>query len=103
MSGLPANGIAATAAFRRGSVSSINSTASAADESAIDDSGDASSGTMGPFARRMSFGARALREVKIPGRMGSGGGMGSPASPTNSRGEFLEVWKVYWWGVVIEG
>jgi len=47
--------------FRRGSVSSISSTASAFDENAIDEEIPSS-----PFARRMSFGARALRDFRMP-------------------------------------
>ena len=53
--------------FRRGSVSSVSSMSSAPDESAIDESEPASgSPNSGPFARRLSWGARALRDVRIP-------------------------------------
>lgn len=53
--------------FRRGSVSSVSSASSMADESAIDDSEPASGSPTSPFVRRMSWGAKALREVRIPG------------------------------------
>ncbi|KAI9655196.1 MAG: hypothetical protein M1829_000692 [Trizodia sp. TS-e1964] len=62
---------------RRASVSSNNSTA--IDESAIDD-GDAPMTTpVSPFARRMSFGARALRDV----RAGIGGNSANGRAPLN--------------------
>ncbi|KAA8905558.1 hypothetical protein FN846DRAFT_899020 [Sphaerosporella brunnea] len=63
-------------AFRRGSVSSISSSSSVQDESAIDDSEPASGSPSSPFARRMSWGARALREVRLPGAS-----RGMPPSP----------------------
>lgn len=69
--------------LRRGSVSSVSSI-STQDESAIDDSEPASGSPSSPFARRMSWGAKALREVRLPGR----GVPPSPgaSSPTVSRG-----------------
>lgn len=82
ISGTSTNGIAA---FRRGSVSSINSSASNLDENAVDEGEGSPTGVpTSPFARRMSFGARALRDVRIPGRMGSQGSPGP--SPTATRG-----------------
>lgn len=50
--------------FRRGSVSSISSSASGFEEAAIEE-GD-SPIPSSPFARRMSFGARALRDFRMP-------------------------------------
>lgn len=50
--------------FRRGSVSSISSSASGFDENAIDE--EDPSIPSSPFARRMSFGARALRDFRMP-------------------------------------
>jgi len=67
--------------MRRGSISSVSSASSAVDESAIEEgevnAGSPSSLGSSPFARRLSFGARALRDVRIPqgfwldGRSGS--------------------------------
>lgn len=61
---------------RRGSVSTSNS--DSIDESAIDDDdGPGRSNPTTPFARRMSFGAQALRTVRgsgSPGATGEGGG-----------------------------
>ena len=56
--------------MRRGSISSVSSASSAVDESAIEE-GEANAGSPpslggSPFARRLSFGARALRDVRIP-------------------------------------
>lgn len=71
-------------AFRRGSVSSINSSASNLDESAVDEGEGSPTGMTSPFARRMSFGARAMRDLRLPGRIGA---QGNPApSPTAARG-----------------
>jgi len=74
-----------TFTFRRGSVSSISSVSSVQDESAIDDSESASGSPSSPFVRRMSWGARALRDVRLPG---SARVPPSPStsSPTISRG-----------------
>jgi len=74
--------------FRRGSVSSMSSTTSTADESAIEDgeSGSPSSVGTSPFARRMSWGARALRDVRIPAWNSTGYAQPSPGSPTVTRG-----------------
>jgi len=73
--------------LRRGSVSSISSI-STQDESAIDDSEPAQGSPSSPFARRMSWGAKALRDVRLPGR----GVPPSPgaSSPTISRGFWLD-------------
>jgi len=78
-----------TFALRRGSVSSISSVSSVQDESAIDDYEPASGSPSSPFARRMSWGARALRDVRLPG---SARVPPSPStsSPTVSRGFWLD-------------
>ncbi|KAI5812461.1 hypothetical protein BZA77DRAFT_139036 [Pyronema omphalodes] len=76
--------------FRRGSVSSVSSTSSQQDESAIDDT-EPTSGTSpsSPFARRMSWGARALRDVRIPtARVPPS--PGASGSPTVARGFWPE-------------
>lgn len=79
--------------MRRGSVSSISSTSSAADESAVDDSGDAPVvEPSSPLARRMSWGARAFKDFKLPvAPMNTpktqGGG---PQSPVISRGFWMD-------------
>jgi hypothetical protein len=75
-------------AFRRGSVSSISSSSSAQDESAIDDSEPAPESASSPFARRMSWGARALREVRLPGTARGVPPSPGASSPTVSRGLF---------------
>ena len=72
--------------FRRGSVSSISSASSAPDESAIDESEPASGSPSSPFARRMSWGARALRDVRIPVVSRVPPSPGAASSPTVSRG-----------------
>ncbi|CUS13781.1 unnamed protein product [Tuber aestivum] len=82
--------------MRRGSISSVSSASSAVDESAIEEgevnAGSPSSLGGGPFARRLSFGARALRDVRIPqGRNpGSFPVSAGAASPTVSRGFWLD-------------
>ncbi|KAF8539638.1 hypothetical protein BDD12DRAFT_805136 [Trichophaea hybrida] len=75
--------------YRRGSVSSVSSASSMLDESAIDESEPASGSPSSPFARRMSWGARALRDVRIPvaSRVPSSP---SASSPTISRGFWLD-------------
>lgn len=76
--------------MRRGSVSSVSSTSSAADESAIDDSGDAPVGEpMSPLARRMSWGARAFKDYKLPMNTPRTQGAGPP-SPVVSRGFWMD-------------
>lgn len=62
---------------RGDSVSSSNN--ASVDESAIDDEPASASGSQPntPFARRVSFGARALRDMNKPGGNGSGGNNGS--------------------------
>jgi len=78
--------------FRRGSVSSTSSATSTVDESAIDDSEPASGSPTNvgnsPFARRMSWGARALRDVRVPQRNSVAFTPTSPgaSSPTVTRG-----------------
>lgn len=71
--------------LRRSSVSSVSSTSSTADENAVD---DVDGSPTSPLARRMSWGATAFRNVRIPGTMG--GNMGpksaSATSPVVSRG-----------------
>lgn len=71
--------------LRRGSMTSVSSVASSAvDENAVEDEESPSSANQ-PFARRLSFGARALRDIRIPaGRVLTGAG----ASPTVPRGSF---------------
>lgn len=75
--------------YRRGSVSSISSASSTQDESAIDESEPASGSPSSPFARRMSWGARALRDVRLPvaSRVPPSP---SASSPTISRGFWLD-------------
>jgi len=73
---------------RRGSVSSISSTASTFDESAVED-GDAQGSPTSPFARRMSWGARAFRDVKIPSSIVTPKTTGA-SSPTIARGFWLD-------------
>ena len=65
--------------------SSSNGSGSPANESAIDESGDATgpSGTS-PFGRRLSFGARAMRDVR-GGMNGSMNGRASFSSTTNTK------------------
>lgn len=65
--------------IRRGSIASVSSAASSVvDENAVEDD----EGPTQPFARRLSFGARALRDIRIPGgRVPTGA-----ASPTVARG-----------------
>jgi len=72
-------------ALRRGSVSSINSSASNLDENAVDEGEGSPTGMTNPFTRRMSFGAKAMRDLRLPGRMGAQGSPGP--SPTAARGE----------------
>ncbi|KAF8443567.1 hypothetical protein BGX38DRAFT_1271781 [Terfezia claveryi] len=81
ISGPSTSGISA---FRRESVSSINSSASNLDENAVDEGEGSPTGMTNPFTRRMSFGARAIRDLRLPGRMGAQGG--SVPSPTAARG-----------------
>lgn len=76
-----------TGFLRRGSVSSVSSNVSGPDETAIDDSEPVSGSPTSPFARKMSWGARALREVRIPrGPLPPGS-----SSPTVSRGFWPET------------
>ncbi|KAI5779490.1 hypothetical protein EDC01DRAFT_718976 [Geopyxis carbonaria] len=77
-------------AMRRGSVSSISSSTSTADESAVDDN-DTSGSPTSPFARRMSWGARALRDVRIPASNPRGPITPGASSPTVSRGFWLDT------------
>lgn len=82
--------------MRRGSISSVSSASSAVDESAIEE-GEANAGSppslgSSPFARRLSFGARALRDVRIPqGRNPVNFPVSAgAASPTVTRGFWLD-------------
>lgn len=73
--------------FRRGSVSSVSSTSSAVDENAIDDADAPNVAPTSPIARRMSWGARAFREVRVPPMPAPRGPQSaSAASPTVTRG-----------------
>jgi len=72
--------------LRRGSVSSINSNATG--ESAVDDENETSGSPQSPFARRMSWGAMALRDVKLPQLAPKT--PGAPGSPTVTRGFWLD-------------
>lgn len=71
--------------LRRGSIASVSSAASSTfDENAVEDDENPATAANQPFARRLSFGARALRDIKIPaGRVPASAGA---ASPTVSRG-----------------
>ncbi|RPB28872.1 hypothetical protein L211DRAFT_817063 [Terfezia boudieri ATCC MYA-4762] len=82
ISGPSTSGISA---FRRESISSINSSASNLDENAVDEGEGSPTGMTNPFTRRMSFGARAMRDLRLPGKMGAQGG--SVPFPTAARGE----------------
>lgn len=75
-----------SSSLRRGSVSSINSNATG--ESAVDDENEASGSPQSPFARRMSWGAMALRDVKLPQLTPKA--PGAPGSPTVTRGFWLD-------------
>lgn len=92
LSGSSPNSTSPFNSFRghRDSISSANS--GSIDESAIEDDKDGSVPTT-PFARRMSFGARAMRDIRTStgGNGGGGGGGGSPGqnngrSPTTTHG-----------------
>ncbi|KAI5866812.1 hypothetical protein GGS23DRAFT_603034 [Durotheca rogersii] len=76
LSGASPNSATAPFGIRRGSISTNNS--DSIDESAVDDEEAAKTGTS-PFARRMSFGAQAMRNL----RTGSPGSSGMP--PQHSR------------------
>lgn len=85
-SGTPNNASGFAGYNRRGSISS--SYTSSIDESAIEDdaAGPAQVTPNTPFARRMSFGARALRDVKSGPVSAGGGGADKPngrSSPSN--------------------
>lgn len=55
----------ASMSMRRGSISSVSSASSVVDESAVEE-GDSPTGLgSSPFARRLSFGARAMRDVRV--------------------------------------
>lgn len=60
--------------MRRGSISTNNS--DSIDENAIDDEESAKAGPNSPFARRMSFGAQAMRNLRT--------GQTSPGTPDNA-------------------
>lgn len=75
---------------RQESVSSTSSGSAAVEESAIEE-GDAGSGSTPstPFARRMSFGARALRDVRAGSGNVNGRTSTNPASSTPAKGRGL--------------
>lgn len=73
--------------MRRGSVSSVSSSASTVDENAIDDADGSGGSPRSPFARRMSWGARAFRDVRIPTVVPKTPGA---SSPTIARGFWLD-------------
>lgn len=79
--------------LRRGSIASVSSAASSAvDENVIEDDENSAGTAPQPFARRLSFGARALRDIKVPASrapMSAGA-----ASPTVSRGSFPQIFIV---------
>jgi hypothetical protein len=66
-------------------VSSVSSIATT--ESAVDDTEDMSGSPQSPFVRRMSWGAKALRDVRIP-QVAPKSAAAGPGSPTVSRGMF---------------
>lgn len=85
-----------TFGMRRSSVSSVSSSSSAIDDSAVDDNEPASGSPTSPLARRMSWGARAFRDVRLPSVTPlntSGGpkaaGVG-PGSPTITKGFWMD-------------
>lgn len=73
LSGTSPNSGNATFGMRRGSISTNNS--ELIDESAIDDEESSKTGATSPFARRISFGAQAMRNLRT--------GPGSPGSTDN--------------------
>ncbi|KAI2615772.1 hypothetical protein GGS26DRAFT_456516 [Hypomontagnella submonticulosa] len=70
LSGTSPNSASTPFGLRRGSISTNNS--DSIDESAVDDEESAKTGPTSPFARRMSFGAQAMRSLR--------GGATSPGS-----------------------
>ena len=90
ISGSPAQANSFSGNFgRRDSISSANS--GSIDESAIeDDVGPIQSTPNTPFARRMSFGARALRDVKNNTNAGGGGTAGG-TDKSNGRSSIAEA------------
>lgn len=71
LGGSPNQGSPFSARMRGESVSSSN--AASLDESAVEDEpSSASAGNSGPFARRVSFGARALKDMKGGGSVPAG-------------------------------
>lgn len=81
--------------LRRGSVSSVSSTSSATDESVLDDSDAPMGEPASPLARRMSWGARAFKDFKLPVAPMNGPAMprapgAGPQSPVVSRGFWMD-------------
>ncbi|TGZ78945.1 hypothetical protein EX30DRAFT_125601 [Ascodesmis nigricans] len=83
--------------LRRSSVSSVSSTSSTAEEPAVDEPSDAQfTEPTSPLARRMSWGARAFKDFKLPvtpmntSPMGKTPGAG-PQSPIISRGFWMDT------------
>ncbi|KAI1759200.1 hypothetical protein GGR53DRAFT_524060 [Hypoxylon sp. FL1150] len=62
LSGASPNSASTPFGIRRGSISTTNS--DSIDESAVDDEESTKTGTTSPFARRMSFGAQAMRNLR---------------------------------------
>ncbi|KAI1780199.1 hypothetical protein F4818DRAFT_168948 [Hypoxylon cercidicola] len=72
LSGASPNSATTPFGIRRGSISTTNS--DSIDESAVDDEESAKAGPTSPFARRMSFGAQAMRNLRtVPTSPGSTG------------------------------
>ncbi|KAI1143275.1 hypothetical protein F5Y05DRAFT_148059 [Hypoxylon sp. FL0543] len=69
LSGTTPNSASTPFGIRRGSISTNNS--DSIDESAVDDDESAKTGPTSPFARRMSFGAQAMRNLR-PGPVSPG-------------------------------
>lgn len=70
LSGASPNSASTPFGIRRGSISTTNS--DSIDESAVDDEESAKAGPTSPFARRMSFGAQAMRNLRtVPTSPGS--------------------------------
>lgn len=86
--------------LRRGSVSSVSSITTS--ESAVDDENEASGSPQSPWVRRMSWGANALRDVRIPQVAPKTPGA-TAGSPTVSRGRcgssFEEILAYVWFKV----
>ncbi|KAH8675921.1 hypothetical protein BX600DRAFT_508113 [Xylariales sp. PMI_506] len=93
----PSSATGALGGLRRGSISTNNS--DSIDENAVDDDEPSRTAPTTPFARRMSFGANAMRSIRAPGgtspgstgrpdpiRRSSGGNSRPPPSVTPAAG-----------------